>query len=193
GRSPRLRALSQRGGGGAGGARADGRGRALPEGGMTRAVRLTVNGREHAVQVEPRLSLADCLRDMLDLTGTHVGCEHGVCGACTVLLDGDPVRSCLMLAVQAGGHAITTVEGLSPNEGLAPLQQAFQDKHGLQCGYCTPGILLTTHAFLKEHPNPTPDEIRQMLAGNLCRCTGYHFIVEAVEAAAEIHRMGIRG
>ena len=151
---------------------------------MTRAVRLSVNGREHEVQVEPRLSLADCLRDALDLTGTHVGCEHGVCGACTVLLDGEPVRSCLMLAVQAGGHAITTVEGITPDEGLAPLQQAFQDKHGLQCGYCTPGILLTTHAFLKENPHPTPDEIREMLAGNLCRCTGYHFIVEAVEAAA---------
>ena len=151
---------------------------------MTRAVRLSVNGREHEVTVEPRLSLADCLRDVLDLTGTHVGCEHGVCGACTVLLDGEPVRSCLMLAVQAGGHAITTVEGLSPDEGLAPLQQAFQDKHGLQCGYCTPGILLTAHAFLKEHPDPTSDEIREMLGGNLCRCTGYHFIVEAVEAAA---------
>ena len=151
---------------------------------MRRAVRLSVNGREHEAEVEPRLSLADCLRDVLDLTGTHVGCEHGVCGACTVLLDGEPVRSCLMLAVQAGGHAVTTVEGLSPSEGLAPLQQAFQDKHGLQCGYCTAGILLTTHAFLKEHPHPTPDEIREMLAGNLCRCTGYHFIVEAVEAAA---------
>ena len=151
---------------------------------MTRTVRLTVNGRERTVQVEPRLSLADCLREVLDLTGTHVGCEHGVCGACTVLLNGEPVRSCLMLAVQAGGHAITTVEGITPDEGLAPLQQAFQDKHGLQCGYCTPGILLTTHAFLEEHPDPTPEEIREMLAGNLCRCTGYHFIVEAVAAAA---------
>ena len=151
---------------------------------MTRTVRITVNGREHAVEVEPRLSLADCLREVLDLTGTHVGCEHGVCGACTVLLDGEPVRSCLMLAVQAGGHAITTVEGITPDEGLAPLQQAFQDKHGLQCGYCTPGILLTTHAFLEEHPDPTHEEIREMLAGNLCRCTGYHFIVEAVAAAA---------
>jgi carbon-monoxide dehydrogenase small subunit len=134
--------------------------------------------------VEPRTSLADCLRDALDLTGTHVGCEHGVCGACTVLLDGEPVRSCLLLAVQAAGHAVTTVEGLAPDEGLAPLQQAFRDKHGLQCGYCTPGILLTTHAFLRDHPNPTPDEIREMLSGNLCRCTGYHFIVEAVQAAA---------
>ena len=151
---------------------------------MKRPVRLTVNGRDHDVHVEPRLSLADCLRDVLDLTGTHVGCEHGVCGACTVLLDGEPVRACLMLAVQAGGHSITTVEGLSPEEGLTPLQQAFRDKHGLQCGYCTPGILLTTHAFLRDNPHPTHEEIREMLAGNLCRCTGYHFIVEAVEAAA---------
>jgi aerobic carbon-monoxide dehydrogenase small subunit len=151
---------------------------------MRRQVRLTVNGRDHDVEVEPRLSLADCLRDVLDLTGTHVGCEHGVCGACTVLVDGEPVRACLMLAVQAGGHSITTVEGLGPEEGLAPLQQAFQDKHGLQCGYCTPGILLTTHAFLRDNPQPTRAEIREMLAGNLCRCTGYHFIVEAVEAAA---------
>ena len=151
---------------------------------MTREIRLTVNGRDHTARVEPRTSLADCLRDALDLTGTHVGCEHGVCGACTVLLDGEPVRSCLMLAVQAAGHGVTTVEGLSPDEGLSPLQQAFQDRHGLQCGYCTPGILLATHAFLREHPAPTHEEIREMLAGHLCRCTGYHFIVEAVEAAA---------
>jgi aerobic-type carbon monoxide dehydrogenase small subunit (CoxS/CutS family) len=151
---------------------------------MTREIRLTVNGRDHTAGVEPRTSLADCLRDALDLTGTHVGCEHGVCGACTVLLDGEPVRACLMLAVQATGHAITTVEGLAPEEGLTPLQQAFRDHHGLQCGYCTPGILLTTQAFLREHPEPTREEIREMLAGNLCRCTGYHFIVEAVEAAA---------
>ena len=151
---------------------------------MTREIRLTVNGRDHTTRVEPRTSLADCLRDALDLTGTHVGCEHGVCGACTVLLDGEPVRACLLLAVQATGHAVTTVEGLAPAEGLSPLQQAFQDKHGLQCGYCTPGILLATHAFLREHPEPTHEEIREMLAGHLCRCTGYHFIVEAVEAAA---------
>ena len=157
---------------------------------MTREIRLRVNGREHTARVEPRTSLADCLRDALDLTGTHVGCEHGVCGACTVLLDGEPVRACLMLAVQATGHAITTVEGLADSDlegagsGLTPLQQAFRDHHGLQCGYCTPGILLTTQAFLREHPEPTREEIREMLAGNLCRCTGYHFIVEAVEAAA---------
>jgi carbon-monoxide dehydrogenase small subunit len=151
---------------------------------MTREIRLRVNGQERSAVVEPRTSLADCLRDALDLTGTHVGCEHGVCGACTVLLDGEPVRSCLLLAVQAVGHGLTTVEGLAPGDGLSPLQQAFQDTHGLQCGYCTPGILLTTHAFLREHLAPTHEEIREMLAGNLCRCTGYHFIVEAVEAAA---------
>ena len=151
---------------------------------MTRAVRLTVNGQTREGAAEPRLSLADFLREVLDLTGTHVGCEHGVCGACTVLLDGEPIRACLMLAVQAAGRSITTVEGLAPADGLSPLQQAFQDKHGLQCGYCTPGILLTTQAFLRQNPSPTHEEIREMLAGNLCRCTGYHLIVEAIEAAA---------
>ncbi|HET6366894.1 MAG TPA: (2Fe-2S)-binding protein [Pseudomonadales bacterium] len=151
---------------------------------MTRTVRLTVNGHTRAGAAEPRLSLADFLREVLDLTGTHVGCEHGVCGACTVLLDGEPIRACLMLAVQAAGRSITTVEGLAPGDGLSPLQQAFQDKHGLQCGYCTPGILLTTQAFLRQNPSPTREEIREMLAGNLCRCTGYHLIVEAIEAAA---------
>lgn len=151
---------------------------------MTRAVRLTVNGQMHEGAAEPRLSLADFLREALDLTGTHVGCEHGVCGACTVLLDGEPIRACLMLAVQAAGRSIATVEGLAPADGLSPLQQAFQDKHGLQCGYCTPGILLTTQAFLRQNPSPTREEIREMLAGNLCRCTGYHLIVEAIEAAA---------
>ena len=151
---------------------------------MTRAVRLTVNGQTREGVAEPRLSLADFLREVLDLTGTHVGCEHGVCGACTVLLDGEPIRACLMLAVQAAGRKITTVEGLAPGDGLSPLQQAFQDKHGLQCGYCTPGILLTTEAFLRDNPSPTRDEIREMLGGNLCRCTGYHLIVEAIEAAA---------
>ena len=153
---------------------------------MTRAVLLTVNGQTREGVAEPRLSLADFLREVLDLTGTHVGCEHGVCGACTVLLDGEPIRACLMLAVQAAGRSITTVEGLAPGDGLSPLQQAFQDKHGLQCGFCTPGILLTTEAFLRDNPRPTRDEIREMLGGNLCRCTGYHFIVEAIEAAAPI-------
>ena len=151
---------------------------------MKRTVRVVVNGGRHEREVEARTSLADFLREDLDLTGTHVGCEHGVCGACTVLLDGDPIRSRLMLAVQADGASVTTVEGLAPGDGLHPLQEAFWAHHGLQCGYCTPGILLTAHAFLREHPTPTRDEIREMLAGNLCRCTGYQFVVEAVYRAA---------
>lgn len=152
---------------------------------MKHAVRLHVNGRAYEGQVEPRTSLADFLRDDLDLTGTHVGCEHGVCGACTVLLEGEPVRSCLLLAIQAEGRSVMTVEGLAGRDGeLHPIQQAFMDKHALQCGFCTPGILVTTLAYLQEHPSPTDGEIREMLAGNLCRCTGYHFIVEAVAAAA---------
>jgi carbon-monoxide dehydrogenase small subunit len=160
---------------------------------MTRSVRLVVNGAAREGPAEPRTSLADFLRETLDLTGTHVGCEHGVCGACTVLLDGEPVRACLMLAVQVEGRRVTTIEGLaspagagdptSP-DGLHPIQQAFRDKHGLQCGFCTPGIVLTTHAFLAENRSPTTDEIREMLSGTLCRCTGYHFIVEAVAEAA---------
>ena len=153
---------------------------------MKRSVRVTVNGRVCEGQIEPRASLAEFLRDDLDLTGTHVGCEHGVCGACTVLLDEEPVRSCLMLAVQADGRTILTVEGIAGPDGtLHPLQQAFMDKHGLQCGFCTPGILVTALAYLREHPSPTDDEIREMLAGNLCRCTGYHFIVDAVAEAAK--------
>ena len=152
---------------------------------MRRPIGLTVNGRVHDGSAEPRTSLADFLRDDLGLTGTHVGCEHGVCGACTVLLDGEPVRSCLLLAIQASGHRVMTVEGLAGEGGeLHPLQQVFQDKHALQCGFCTPGILLTAYAYLGEHPLPTDAEIREMLAGNLCRCTGYQFIVEAVAAAA---------
>jgi len=153
---------------------------------MKRAVRLTVNGTAMEGAAEPRTSLADFLRDDLDLTGTHLGCEHGVCGACTVLLDGLAVRSCLMLAVQAEGRSVMTVEGLAgPGDALHPLQQVFRDKHGLQCGFCTPGILLTAYAYLREHPAPSHEEIREMLAGHLCRCTGYHFIVEAIAAAAE--------
>jgi aerobic carbon-monoxide dehydrogenase small subunit len=153
---------------------------------MKRAIRLTVNGQPRDGAAEPRTSLADFLRDDLGLTGTHVGCEHGVCGSCTVLLDGEPVRSCLLLAVQADGWNVTTVEALAAPDGtLHPLQQAFRDKHGLQCGFCTPGILLTAHAFLREHPTPSADDIREMLAGNLCRCTGYHFIVDAIAAAAD--------
>ncbi len=149
-----------------------------------RPVRVTVNGQEHERVVEPRATLADLLRDDLDLTGTHVGCEHGVCGACTVLLEGEPVRSCLLLAVQADGQRITTIEGLSPADGLHPIQEAFWAKHGLQCGYCTPGIIMSACAFLRDRPEPSHEEIREMLAGHLCRCTGYHFIVEAIEAAA---------
>ena len=153
---------------------------------MIHTVRVTVNGRAWEGQVEPRASLAEFLRDDLDLTGTHVGCEHGVCGACTVLLDGEPIRSCLMLAVQAEGRTVMTVEGLAgPDGALHPLQQAFMDKHALQCGFCTPGILVTVLAYLREHPSPKDEEIREMLAGNLCRCTGYHFIVEAVAEAAK--------
>jgi aerobic-type carbon monoxide dehydrogenase small subunit (CoxS/CutS family) len=150
----------------------------------TRTIRVRVNGQDHERTVEARQTLADFLREDLDLTGTHVGCEHGVCGACTVLLRGDPVRSCLLLAVQADGTELTTVEGLAPGDGLDPLQQAFHEHHGLQCGFCTPGILLTMKAFLVENPSPTDDEIREALSGNLCRCTGYQFIVESVRAAA---------
>ncbi len=150
-------------------------------------IELDVNGTKHARQVEPRLLLSDFLRHDLRLTGTHVGCEHGVCGACTILLDGEAVRSCLMLAVQADGHALTTVEGLTAGSDttLHPLQEAFREAHGLQCGFCTPGILMTLIPFLREHPSPNEDEIRHALSGNLCRCTGYHNIVAAVRLAAE--------
>ncbi len=148
-------------------------------------ITVTVNGVTHTRQVEPRLLLSDFLRHNLNLTGTHVGCEHGACGACTVLLDGAPVRSCLMFAVQANNHSITTVEGLSDDPSrLTPLQAAFQEAHGLQCGFCTPGFLTTLSAFLRDNPNPSRDEIREALAGNLCRCTGYENIVRAVEMAA---------
>jgi carbon-monoxide dehydrogenase small subunit len=153
---------------------------------------VTVNGREHEAAIEVRATLADFLRDDLDLTGTHVGCEHGVCGACTVLLEGEPVRACLMLAVQADGQRVSTIEGLAPGDGLHPIQEAFWAKHGLQCGYCTPGIIMSATAFLREHPVPSREEIREMLAGHLCRCTGYHFIVEAIEAAARAMSGGPR-
>ena len=151
---------------------------------MTRTIRLHVNGRAYERTVEARTSLADFLRDDLDLTGTHVGCEHGVCGACTVLLEGEPVRSCLLLAIQTDGAQVTTVEGLADGERLHPLQQAFWDHNGLQCGFCTPGILLTAKALLDDNPRPTDSEIREAISGNLCRCTGYHFIVEAIRAAS---------
>ena len=162
------------------------------------SVKVTVNGVLYERSVEARLLLSDFLRHELGLTGTHVGCEHGVCGACTILFDGESARSCLTFAVQADGHEITTVEGLasafaSPHlqtdggkeGGLHPLQQSFWEAHGLQCGYCTPGILMTLIPFLKQTPDPTEDEIRHALSGNLCRCTGYQHIVDAVKLAAE--------
>jgi aerobic carbon-monoxide dehydrogenase small subunit len=152
-------------------------------------VRLRVNGAVYDIRVPGRRLLSDALRHDLGLTGTHVGCEHGVCGACTVLLDGDPVRSCLMLAVSAHDHEVTTVEGLArPDGSLSPVQQAFRDCHGLQCGFCTPGFLTTITAGLRENPSPTEDDARDMIGGNLCRCTGYQNIVAAVTRAAEITR-----
>jgi carbon-monoxide dehydrogenase small subunit len=153
---------------------------------IPRELQLTVNGATHASLVEPRLLLSDYLRHELGLTGTHVGCEHGVCGACTVLFDGQPVRSCLIFAVQADGHEIGTVEGISPGpDQMHPLQEAFWNKHALQCGFCTPGFLMTLLPYLEANPNPTDGEVRQAISGNLCRCTGYQHIVEAVLAAAE--------
>jgi len=152
-------------------------------------VAVTVNGRRFEREVEPRLLLSDFLRHDLGLTGTHVGCEHGVCGACTILLDGEPVRSCLLLAVQADGREVSTVESLSSGqEALHPLQEAFRDCHGLQCGFCTPGFLMTLLPFLEENPNPTEPEIRAAISGNLCRCTGYQHIVDAVLLAASRQR-----
>ena len=149
-------------------------------------VDLDINREKHTVEVEPRLSLLDCLRDKLLLTGAHAGCEHGVCGACTVLIDGMAVRSCLMFAVQADGYAITTIEGLSPGAGeLSPLQDAFCETHGMQCGYCTPAMILAAHALLVKNPQPTRDEIVDAISGNICRCTGYAQIVEAIALAAE--------
>jgi carbon-monoxide dehydrogenase small subunit len=153
---------------------------------QTIPVTVTVNEKVYQRQVEPRMLLSDFLRHELGLTGTHVGCEHGVCGACTILFDGDSARSCLMFAIQADGHQITTVEGLAhSDDNLHPIQQAFWEAHGLQCGYCTPGILMTLVPFLKQNPDPTEDEIRHALSGNLCRCTGYQHIVDAVKLAAE--------
>jgi aerobic-type carbon monoxide dehydrogenase small subunit (CoxS/CutS family) len=150
-----------------------------------RAVSVVVNGQTYARTVEPRLLLSDFLRHHLRLTGTHVGCEHGVCGACTVLVDGQPARACLMLAVQADGASITTVEGLATADALHPIQEAFWDAHGLQCGFCTSGMLITTVALLRDNPRPSDDEIRVALSGNLCRCTGYQNIVTAVRLASQ--------
>ena len=149
-------------------------------------IKLTVNGRAREGRAEARLTLVDFLRDELNLTSTHIGCEHGVCGACSVILDGRPVRSCLMYAVQADGADITTVEGLEGEDAaLSPLQDAFWENHAMQCGYCTPGMLIAAHALLQENPDPDEDAIREAIGGNLCRCTGYQQIVEAVQMAAQ--------
>ncbi len=157
-------------------------------------IHLNVNGQQYKKNVEPRLLLCDFLRHELGLTGTHVGCEHGVCGACTILFDGAATRSCLLFAVQADGHEIQTVESLAPDaEHLHPLQQAFRDAHGLQCGFCTPGFLMTLVPFLNENPKPNEDEIRAAISGNLCRCTGYQNIVDAVKLAAEAANRKRRG
>jgi carbon-monoxide dehydrogenase small subunit len=157
-----------------------------------REIVLRVNGEEHRASAEPRVTLVDFLRDELGLTGTHVGCEHGVCGACTILLDGRTVRSCLMLAVQAEGHELRTVEGLAAVDApLHPIQEAFSAKHGLQCGFCTPGFLMTVEELLRDDPDPSEEAIRSRLSGNICRCTGYQNIVEAVRYAAELSREAV--
>jgi len=152
----------------------------------THRIAVTINGRAYAAEVEARLLLSDFIRDVAGLTGTHVGCEHGVCGACTVQWDGEPVRSCLIFAAQADGASLATVEGLAPGGGaLGPIQQAFMEAHGLQCGFCTPGILMTAEALLRDNPDPSEEEIRDGLSGNLCRCTGYQNIVKAVRLASQ--------
>ena len=151
-------------------------------------VAFTVNGKPAEIEVDPRTSLADCLRDRLRLTGTHLGCEHGVCGACTVIVDGEPVRSCLMFAVQAAGKKIRTVEGLAQGDTLHPMQQAFMDNHGLQCGFCTPGFLMLAVGALEREPDISDDDLLDVLSSNLCRCTGYQNIIKAVRAAAKAMR-----
>jgi carbon-monoxide dehydrogenase small subunit len=152
---------------------------------MKQAISINVNGVDHHDEVEPRLLLVHYLRDVLSLTGTHVGCETSICGACTVILDGQAVKSCTVFAVQAGGANVTTIEGLATNGELHPVQEGFWEKHGLQCGYCTPGMIMASTQLIDRNPNPTRDEIRHGLEGNLCRCTGYQHIVEAVEYAAK--------
>jgi aerobic carbon-monoxide dehydrogenase small subunit len=154
------------------------------------AVRLDVNGQLHHIVIEPRKLLSDALREDCRLTGTHVGCEHGVCGACTVLIDGRPARACLTYAIQMEGHAVTTIEAVAENGRYSPLQQALHEEHGLQCGFCTPGIVITFEAFLRDHPDPSEEEIREALSGNLCRCTGYHNIVAAIRKVAARMRGG---
>ena len=152
---------------------------------MKQAISINVNGVDHAAEVEPRLLLVHYLRDVLGLTGTHIGCETSICGACTVLLDGQAVKSCTMLSVQANGSNVTTIEGLATNGNLHPVQEGFWEKHGLQCGYCTPGMIIAASQIIDRNPNPSREEIRHGLEGNLCRCTGYQHIVEAVEYAAK--------
>jgi carbon-monoxide dehydrogenase small subunit len=152
------------------------------------SITLTVNGADREISVPPRRLLSDVLRDDLNLTGTHVGCEHGVCGACTVLIDGRPARSCLTFAVQMEGHEITTIEAVARDGVYSPLQQAMHEEHGLQCGFCTPGIIMTLEAYLRDNPDPSEAEIRDVLSGNLCRCTGYQNIVAAVKKAAAMLR-----
>jgi len=156
-------------------------------------ITLTVNGVKYERPVEPRMLLSDFIRHELGLTGTHVGCEHGVCGTCTILFDGEAVRSCLMFAVQANGHEIMTVEGLGTLDHMHPLQEAFKEKHALQCGYCTPGFLMTLVPFLKNNPHPSEEEIRDAISGNHCRCTGYQNIIEAVKYAAQTMSGGQKG
>jgi len=152
----------------------------------TRSIHLTVNGKTYERTVAVRMTLADFLREELNLTGTHLGCEHGVCGACTILYNGAAVRSCLMLAVQADGAELMTVEGLAQGDTLHPLQQAFQEHHALQCGFCTPGLLMTAYALLQETPHPSTDEVREAIAGNICRCTGYAPIIQAIVQASSV-------
>ncbi len=154
--------------------------------GETLDVSLTVNGATVSVDIDPRRSLADVIREEIGLTGTHLGCEHGVCGACTILLDGEPARSCLMLAAQAEGAAITTIEGLATNGEMHPVQQAMHEAMSFQCAFCSPGFMMSTIALLEDNPNPSEKEIREELSGNLCRCTGYESIVEGVETAVKI-------
>jgi carbon-monoxide dehydrogenase small subunit len=157
---------------------------------MTQEIEIVVNGERRRAPAEVRVTLADFLRDKLGLTGTHLGCEHGVCGACTVLVDGAAVRSCLMLAVQAQGKAVLTVEGLGDPDDLHPLQQALRERHAFQCGFCTPGFVMTSLALLQENPSPDEKEIREVLSGNICRCTGYTPIIDAIEACVESTHAG---